>query len=118
MYSHQEMVAVGHWFGEGKARWHYLPVYALCMKRLECENADIERLYLFMVLRDQISAAIRLGVIGPMDGNVLQRNLYATCESVRIASGDKRFNDAVKTCPVLELAQGYHDYIYSKLFQN
>jgi glutathione reductase (NADPH) len=34
------------------------------------------------------------------------------------AESEKGFRDAARSCPALEIAQGYHEFIYSKLFQN
>lgn len=106
------------WMVDAQVPYHYLLVFALGMKHIGCGLADSQRLHLYIMLRDQVSAAIRLGIIGPMEGHVLQRRLHDRSEEIRAASEGLTYTDAVRTCPALEIAQGYHEQIYSRLFQN
>jgi len=106
------------WFIEADLPFHLLAVFTLGMKSIGFRKRDTQRVYVYITVRDQISSAIRLGLVGPQDGHLLQRGLYERCEQITEASKGKVYTDAVKTCPALEIAQGVHQQIYTKLFQN
>ena len=76
--------------------------------------------YLFTMSRDLISAAVRLGIVGPMHGVALQRQLQPLVGSLLEevdALGIDEFS-AAQTAPLIELLQGNHSLLYSRLFQS
>lgn len=97
---------------------HYLPSLGLCLARLGYPVADARRLHLFCVLRDQMSAAIRLGLIGPTDGHQVQAGCFRFCEELQQSSADRTYIDAARNAPLIDIAQGSHVQLYSRLFQN
>ena len=118
MYPDRGIREMRKWFIEADVPCHLLAVITLGMKYIGFRKRDAQRVYVYIMVRDQISSAIRLGLVGPQDGHLLQRWLYDRCEQITEASEGKVYTDAVKTCPALEIAQGYHEQIYTKLFQN
>jgi urease accessory protein len=72
-------------------------------------------LYTFNVLRGVVSSAIRLGVCGPLDGQRMQHRLAGELHGL-LATGAASIEDAAQTSPFLELVQGTHDRLYSRLF--
>ncbi len=113
-----KMQALSDWLRTSSLQPHYLPVFAIGMARLGLTTDRTAHLFMFMFVRDQISAAVRLGLIGPMDGQALQRSLLDTASNVLAHAPQHHYMDAVRSCPVIELSQGYHDHLYSKLFQS
>ena len=97
---------------------HYLPSLGLSLARLGCPVEDARRLHLFCVLRDQMSAAIRLGLIGPTDGHEMQAGCFRRCEELQRDSAAKTYVDAARNAPLIDIAQGSHIQLYSRLFQN
>jgi urease accessory protein len=79
---------------------------------------DARRLHLFCLLRDQVSAAIRLGLVGPAEGHELQASLFGHCERLQRRSAERRHRDAWRCAPLIDLAQASHSRLYSRLFQN
>ena len=45
-------------------------------------QGEAQQLYMFQVLRDQMSAAVRLGIVGPMEATRRQLVLYVHCEEL------------------------------------
>lgn len=80
--------------------------------------AAIQATYLHLALRDQLSAAIRLGFIGPMAGHLLQHDFYGIIESLLDSANIRPYPEATRCTLLLDVAQILHDDIYSRLFQN
>ena len=97
---------------------HFVPAFGLALARLEVSAHDVQTMYLHMALRDQISAAIRLGVIGPMEGHRLQHDFYAVFDELLARHAGRGYQQATRSAFLLDTAQVFHDDIYSKLFQN
>ncbi|MDA1043595.1 MAG: hypothetical protein O3C57_00065 [Verrucomicrobia bacterium] len=112
------MQALAAWFKAEPLRAHYLPVFAIGMARLGLPRKRTERLFLFMALRDQTSAAVRLGLLGPMDAQCLLHRLLAAAQESHALSTLRDYTHAVRSCPLIEWAQGSHDQLYSRLFQS
>ena len=98
-------------------------------------------MYLYLQLRDTISAATRLNLIGPLEAAGLLRRLGAVAEEVAVWADQEQkqrqllpggenvtggsfchaFNPgatAASAAPLLELMQSCHDDIYSRLFSS
>lgn len=97
---------------------HIVPVFACGLRALGHSPADLRRLFLFVQLRDHISAAVRLGLLGPTDGHALQAELYPECDTLAGAAATLGSADAWRACPYAELAQASHHRLYSRLFQS
>lgn len=97
---------------------HFVPLFGLSLGRVSFALADIQATYLHLALRDQLSAAIRLGFIGPMAGHLLQHDFYAIFENLLDSAAIRPYSEATRCTLLLEVAQIFHDDIYSRLFQN
>ena len=60
-----------------RAHAHYTVVFGLALKAAGFAQAEAQQLYMFQVLRDQMSAAVRLGIVGPMEAT--RRQLGCMC---------------------------------------
>jgi urease accessory protein len=97
---------------------HFVPLFGLSLGRITFALADIQATYLHLALRDQLSAAIRLGFIGPMAGHLLQHDFYGIFESLLDSADIRPYTEATRCTLLLDVAQIFHDDIYSRLFQN
>ncbi|MCU0696221.1 MAG: hypothetical protein MUC96_06820 [Myxococcaceae bacterium] len=79
---------------------------------------DVRRLFLFGAVRSALSAAVRLGVTGPLRAQRVLLDLHPVMTGALEASRGRSMGDAVSTSPLLDLAQGAHDRLYSRLFQS
>nr|GFC94214.1 urease accessory protein F [Tanacetum cinerariifolium] len=97
---------------------HFVPLFGLSLGRVGFALADIQATYLHLALRDQLSAAIRLGFIGPMAGHLLQHDFYEVFENLLVEADIRPYTQATRCTVLLDVAQMLHDDIYSRLFQN
>lgn len=96
---------------------HFAPIFGAGMALLGLKRADVGRLFLFICLRGWISAAVRLGLVGPIEGQQIQARLSHRVARL-CAAGQSSIDGATQTAPLLEILQGAHDRLYSRLFQS
>ena len=94
---------------DGSAVAHLAPVFGAVMGVLHVSPEQTDSLFLFMLARGCISSAVRLGIVGPLEGQQIQSRLRAEPAT---------FDSAVQTAPVLDLLQATQDRLYSRLFQS
>jgi urease accessory protein len=94
---------------DGIAAAHLAPVFGAVMGGLHVSPARTDSLFLFMFARGCISGAVRLGIVGPLEGQQIQSRLQAEPGTS---------DSAVQTAPVLDLLQATQDRLYSRLFQS
>ena len=97
---------------------HLVPLFGLSLGRVGFALPDMQTTYLHLALRDQLSAAIRLGFMGPMVGHRLQHDFYGIFENLLRAADIRPYTEATRCTVLLEVAQLLHEDIYSRLFQN
>jgi urease accessory protein len=97
---------------------HLAPIFGVVTNALGLTRTHAVNLFCFQHLRGILSAAVRLGIVGPLEAQSLQhqlgpctRKVLGLCENLPVA-------DIVQTAPLLELWQGTQDRLYSRLFQS
>ena len=96
---------------------HLAPVFGCVAQRLQLGADTTARLFVFLHLRSWISAAVRLNVVGPLEGQRLQHGLGPEAGRAAARFGAATVDEAAQTAPALELWQGAQDRLYSRLFQ-
>ncbi|WP_201983536.1 urease accessory protein UreF [Hymenobacter rubidus] len=117
-YPETDLETITQWFTSQNFPPHFTLVFTLALQRVGFELKELQAMYLHMLLRDQLSAAIRLGFLGPLEGHQLQHDFYAVFEHILAAQVGKGYGEAVRSAFLLDAAQVLHEDIYSKLFQN
>jgi len=117
-YPEAEMAAITRWFAARKLPPHFTLAFTLGLQRAGFGLPDVQAMYLHMLLRDQLSAAIRLGLLGPLEGHRLQHDFYAVFEHLLAAEAGKSYRQASRSAFLLDMAQVLHEGLYSRLFQN
>nr|GEU38952.1 urease accessory protein F [Tanacetum cinerariifolium] len=56
----------------GDVRFHHAPIFGLVCRLLGFDSETSQRAYMFTTMRDIISAATRLNLVGPLGADVLQ----------------------------------------------
>lgn len=97
---------------------HYPCVFGSALKLLDVPQETTNRLFFFNHLRGIMAAAVRLNIIGPMEGQVVQHQLSSTAEDVLKACASLTLDDIAQTSPLLDVWQGTQDRLYSRLFQS
>jgi len=74
--------------------------------------------YLYTQLRDVVSAATRLNIIGPLAGQSLISRLGGFVQQEAETAAQRTVDEVAITSPLLELVATRHDQLYSRLFQS
>jgi len=97
---------------------HLAPTCGAILRKLGLERITAARLFLFFHLRGLISAAVRLGLVGPLQGQALHHRLAPEAEELLRSYQDLTVNEVAQTAPLLDLWQANQDCLYSRLFQS
>lgn len=97
-------------------RMHHAPLWGAILVSVGVSREEMQRLFLYLALRSPLSAAIRLGLIGPQKGQQLQLKLIPFLEEVYCRCTNLAAQDLTQTAPLIELFQSAHDRLYSRLF--
>jgi urease accessory protein len=97
---------------------HFAPVFGVVTRALGLENDTASRLFLYFHVRGLISAAVRLGVVGPLQGQGIQLNMTARAEEILQDCRHRSIDSITQTAPLLDLWQANQDRLYSRLFQS
>ncbi|PKA63817.1 KH domain-containing protein [Apostasia shenzhenica] len=100
----------------GDALFHHATVFGLVCGFLGFGSKFSQRAYMYMVMRDVLSAATRLNLIGPMGAAVLQHRMASDVEQMVRRWMDRQVEEACQTTPLLDTIQGCHGYLFSRLF--
>lgn len=104
--------------GEPPERCHFAPVFGVLARELGLSAESALRVFLFLQLRGLVSAAVRLGVVGPLEAQAMQRELAPAAEAAVREAEAFTLDDLAQTAPLLDLWQGAQDRLYSRLFQS
>ncbi|KAK1280381.1 hypothetical protein QJS04_geneDACA015060 [Acorus gramineus] len=104
------------YMGSGDVVFHHAPVFGLVCGLVGIDSGTAQRGYVFMTMRDVISAATRLNLVGPMGAAVLQHEIVGVADRVVEKWMDRPVADACQTSPLLDTVQGCHAYLFSRLF--
>ncbi len=97
---------------------HLAPVFGGVLQALNQTRSQTAKAFLFITLRGTISAAVRLGLVGPLEGQRLTTRYGQEAEQLAETCRDLVPDDAAQTMPVAELFQAGHDRLYTRLFQS
>jgi urease accessory protein len=95
---------------------HFPAVFGLVAGTLELSPERAAGLFLFVTLRSALSAAVRLGIIGPLEAQAIQHDLSAIGQAIAAESARLSPEDAAQVSPITEILQGTADRLYSRLF--
>ena len=118
LYPQAGLVELRRLFAAEQWPAHYTVVFGLTLCAAGFAEDEAQQLYLFQILRDQMSAAVRLGIVGPMEAARRQAALYPHAARMLAEVAGWSYLQAQRCAPQIEIAQGVHDYLYSRLFQS
>lgn len=100
----------------GGIAFHHAPIFGLICGLLGFDFEKSQRAYMFITMRDIISAATRLNLVGPIGAASLQHQIAAVAEGLSNRWMNRKAEDACQTAPLLDTVQGCHGYLFSRLF--
>lgn len=96
---------------------HLAPVFGVVTRSLDVGFAAACRLFLFLHVRGLVASAVRLGIVGPLEGQALLRAFGPRTEVILQRCQNLTLDEIAQVSPLLDLWQGAHDRLYSRLFQ-
>ncbi|KAJ6816022.1 urease accessory protein F isoform X4 [Iris pallida] len=102
--------------GTGTVSFHHAPIFGLVCGLLGFDSSTSQRAYMFITMRDVVSAATRLNLIGPLGASVLQHRIAGDAEEMAKKWMDRPVEEACQTCPLVDTIQGCHGYLFSRMF--
>ncbi|MEO7424676.1 MAG: urease accessory UreF family protein [Fibrobacteria bacterium] len=110
--------AIRPWFARRNLPLHYLMVFAATLRAGGLPLRDGQSLLIHMALRDQLGAAVRLGLLGSLQAQKMHHAFIAGAEKHRESREAWTYTRAVRMAQMIEMGQASHPHLYSKLFQN
>lgn len=99
-----------------RAQGHHALVFGRLLGLLGVDALTAQRAFLFLTLRDVLSAATRLNLVGPMEAALLQHRHANLAEAVLAKYANRDVEDAYQIAPLLETLQGAQPHLFSRLF--
>lgn len=103
------------WLIEANLPIHATPLFGATMRATGATEEEAGLLFCHQFVRDQVSAAVRLSIVGPMEAMRIHRSVLDACEDGVTGLG---YEDAARWLPRWDVAQCGHDQLYTRLFQN
>lgn len=100
----------------GSACFHHATVFGLVCGLIGMDNETAQKSYMFITMRDVISAATRLNLVGPLGAAVLQHKVAMTAENLSKKWMNRTVDEACQTSPLIDVVQGCHSYLFTRLF--
>ena len=97
---------------------HHAPLFGALTRALSITPRDAARIFLHGSARNVLSAAVRLGRVGPLEAQRLLADAAPLLEDVLATCASLSLSDATQTSPVADIASALHDSLYSRLFQS
>lgn len=97
---------------------HLPAVFGAVLAGASVSLDDARQLAMFGALRSAVSAAVRLGVVGPLHAQRLLLEVEPIAERALGETRELDGSDARTISPLVELAQTAHDRLYTRLFQS
>ena len=101
------------------AGWaHVAPVSGVAFRTLGLAEEVAQRAVLYGAARGILSAAVRLGIVGSYRAQRMQHEATAELDATLARCRGLAAEEICQTAPVIDLLQGAHDRLYSRLFQS
>lgn len=98
---------------------HYATLFGAITGLLDVPMPLVERMFMRCILRDLLSAATRLNIVGALESAKIQAKFASVAESMlanrqNVTTSMQQY----QTSPILEIMQGRHDIMYARLFNS
>jgi urease accessory protein len=117
-FGHDALVEARARLSRAELDGHLAPTFGFVARALGVTRDEALATFLHLGVRGALSAAVRLGCIGPSEGQTLHLHLHATLDAALARARTLTVDDVAQTAPVVELVQATHDRLYSRLFQS
>lgn len=97
---------------------HLAPAFGYVTGLLEVPRDEALAAFLHLALRGVLSAAVRLGAVGPTEAQALHHRLHPELARALETGRELTLDDVAQTAPLTEILQATQDRLYSRLFQS
>lgn len=97
---------------------HLAPITGAVLHHAGLDLATTQRLVLFTSARSTLTAAVRLGLLGPTDAQRRLHQASPLLDRVLGVCAERSLDEVAQPAPRLELVASLHDRLYSRLFQS
>ena len=97
---------------------HHAPLFGKALVCLGIERREAQRLWLHGALRGTLSAAVRLGALGPLEAQRMHADRASLLSRVLEACHDLTVDEAAHAAPLSDVFAALHDQLYARLFQS
>lgn len=118
VYPEHHFHEVIHWLQRNGLSPHYSAVFGIVTRIVGLSHMETLSAYAYIALRDQVSAAVRLGLLGPNEAQGMLRETLGHVQTHIDRVKGLGYHRAYKVAAALEIAQAHHPKLYSRLFQN
>ena len=102
----------------GEIEGHLAPAYGFVTHALDVSRDDALATFLHLGVRGVLSAAVRLGAIGPTESQAMHLRLHPALDAALAIARHLTLDDIAQPSPIVELVQATQDRLYSRLFQS
>lgn len=99
-------------------RAHVAPISGIVFRTLGLAEDVAQRAVLYSAARGVLSAAVRLGIVGSYRAQGMQHEAAARLDATLTQCRGLAAEEICQTAPMIDLLQGAHDRLYSRLFQS
>jgi urease accessory protein len=97
---------------------HHAPIFGAALSAIGIGRQETLALHVYLALRGVTSAAVRLGIVGPLEAQRLQERHGVTLDLVLDGCSAIGPDAAAASAPVLDVLGATHDRLYARLFQS
>lgn len=97
---------------------HLAPAFGWLTSVLKLTRSESAQAFLFQSVRGLVSGAVRLSVVGPLEGQRIQASLAPDLDLAANVAEGLTVEDVAQTAPLQDLYQSTQDRLYSRLFQS
>ena len=101
-----------------ESRLHLAVVFGAITGLFQIPADQAVRMFLYTSLRDLISAAVRLNIVGSLEAQSMQFRLNRFANHVANGCWQMTVREATQTAPLADLFQATHRRLYTRLFQS
>lgn len=97
---------------------HHAPVFGAVFGELGVGPLETQAAWLHGVVRGALSAAVRLGIVGPLEAQQIHASRASALDRIIASCTDLAPQESAQTSPLLELYGALHDQLDGRLFQS
>ncbi len=117
-FKHPALVEARAALARAPLEGHLAPAYGFVTRTLGVERDEALATFLHLGARGALSAAVRLGAIGPTESQAMHLRLHPVLDAALASARTLTLDEISQPSPIVELIQTTQDRLYSRLFQS